>query len=54
MSFNIRYDAESDGENRWETRRDRVAGLMRWHGADFIGAQEVLRCPRAPCRTPRC
>lgn len=42
MSFNIRYDAASDGENRWEVRKDRVAGLMRWYGADFIGAQEVL------------
>jgi endonuclease/exonuclease/phosphatase family metal-dependent hydrolase len=42
MSFNIRYDAASDGENRWEIRKDRVAGLMRWHGAHFIGAQEVL------------
>ena len=42
MSFNIRYDAASDGENRWELRKERVAGLMRWHGAHFIGAQEVL------------
>jgi len=42
MSFNIRYDAASDGVNRWEIRKDKVAGLMRWHGAHFIGAQEVL------------
>lgn len=42
MSFNIRYDAASDGENRWEIRRDKVVGLMRWHGAHFIGAQEAL------------
>lgn len=42
MSFNIRYDAASDGENRWEIRKGMVVGLIRWHGAHFIGAQEVL------------
>lgn len=42
MSYNIRLDAASDGENRWDLRKDRVAGLMNYYGADFIGAQEVL------------
>ncbi len=41
MSFNIRLDVDSDGENKWDLRKDKVAGLMNYHGADFIGAQEV-------------
>ena len=42
MSFNIRLDVKSDGENWWEKRKDKVAGLMNYYEADFIGAQEVL------------
>jgi endonuclease/exonuclease/phosphatase family metal-dependent hydrolase len=42
MSFNIRLDVAADGVNAWPLRRDKVAGLMRYHGADFIGCQEVL------------
>jgi endonuclease/exonuclease/phosphatase family metal-dependent hydrolase len=41
MSFNIRLDVESDGENKWSLRKDRVAGLMKYYAADFIGGQEV-------------
>ena len=41
MSFNIRLDVASDGENRWDARRDKVAALMNYYEADFIGAQEV-------------
>lgn len=41
MSYNIRLDVASDGENRWELRKDKVAGLMNYYEADFIGAQEV-------------
>jgi len=42
MSFNIRLDAASDGENRWDLRKSRVASLMQYYEPDFIGAQEVL------------
>jgi len=42
MSYNIRLDAASDGENRWDLRKNRVAGLMQYYEPDFIGAQEVL------------
>lgn len=42
MSFNIRLDVKSDGENWWENRKDKVAGLMKYYDADFIGGQEVL------------
>lgn len=41
MSFNIRLDMASDGENRWDARKDRVASLMNFYHADFIGGQEV-------------
>ena len=41
MSYNIRLDVESDGENKWDLRKQRVTGLMKYHGADFIGGQEV-------------
>lgn len=41
MSFNIRLDVESDGENKWALRKEKVAGLMNYYAADFIGAQEV-------------
>lgn len=42
MSFNIRLDVKSDGENWWEKRKDKVAGLMNYYEADFIGLQEVV------------
>jgi endonuclease/exonuclease/phosphatase family metal-dependent hydrolase len=42
MSYNIRLDVASDGENRWDARKDKVASLMNYYEADFIGAQEVL------------
>jgi len=41
MSYNIRLDVAADGENRWDVRKDKVAGLMNYHEADFIGGQEV-------------
>ena len=41
MSYNIRLDVASDGENRWDLRKDKVAGLMNYYAADFIGGQEV-------------
>lgn len=41
MSYNIRLDLASDGENRWDVRKDKVAGLMNYYEADFIGGQEV-------------
>ena len=41
MSFNIRLDVESDGDNKWSLRKEKVAGLMNYYEPDFIGAQEV-------------
>jgi endonuclease/exonuclease/phosphatase family metal-dependent hydrolase len=42
MSFNIRLDVASDGENRWDARKEKVTGLMRFYAPDFIGTQEVM------------
>jgi endonuclease/exonuclease/phosphatase family metal-dependent hydrolase len=42
MSWNIRYDNPNDGANRWGLRKDWVAELIRSHGADIAGLQEVL------------
>ena len=43
MSFNIRYNTPSDGENAWPYRRDNVASMIRFHHADLIGVQEALK-----------
>jgi len=42
MSFNIRYGSASDGDNRWELRRDLVAEVLRRHRPDVAGLQEAL------------
>ena len=42
MSFNIRYGTASDGENRWENRREFVFETIRDYDPDVIGLQEVL------------
>ncbi len=41
MSYNIRLDVKSDGENQWDKRKEKVAALMNYYEADFIGGQEV-------------
>lgn len=43
MSYNIRLNLKSDGDNWWENRKDKVVGLMNYYEADFIGMQEVLQ-----------
>lgn len=42
MSYNIRYATAADGEDRWELRKDRVAGLIRYHQPQLLGVQEAL------------
>ncbi|MBL7749220.1 MAG: endonuclease, partial [Chitinophagaceae bacterium] len=42
MSYNIRLDVASDGENRWDARKGKLTGLMKFYEPDFIGAQEVM------------
>jgi endonuclease/exonuclease/phosphatase family metal-dependent hydrolase len=43
MSYNIRYATPSDGEDRWELRKERVASLIRYHQPDLLGVQEALQ-----------
>ncbi|MBX3358079.1 MAG: endonuclease/exonuclease/phosphatase family protein [Phycisphaeraceae bacterium] len=43
MTFNIRYANAGDGENRWERRRDLVAGVVERHSPDVLGLQEALK-----------
>lgn len=42
MTFNIRYDEPRDGINAWTPRKDKVAGVIRFHKADLVGVQEAL------------
>ena len=35
VSYNIRFDTPSDGEDRWERRREQVYQLIRDHDPDF-------------------
>ena len=42
MTFNIRYGAANDGDNRWELRREQVVKAIRAFNPDLLGTQEVL------------
>lgn len=42
MTFNIRLNLASDGENAWPHRKEAVANLIRLHRADLVGLQEAL------------
>lgn len=41
MTYNIRLDVASDGENRWDNRKDFLAGQVLFHAPDFMGVQEA-------------
>jgi endonuclease/exonuclease/phosphatase family metal-dependent hydrolase len=42
MTYNIRLDLASDGENAWAHRRGWVAAQIQWLRPDIFGMQEVL------------
>ena len=42
MTFNIRVDLASDGDNAWPKRKEITASMIRFHGADLVGLQEAL------------
>ncbi|MFC7019514.1 MULTISPECIES: endonuclease/exonuclease/phosphatase family protein [Haloarcula] len=42
MTFNVRYDAASDGRDAWSHRRRLVASTVRFHGPDVVGVQEAM------------
>lgn len=40
MSYNIRLDAQSDGENRWDNRKEWLSKQVLFYAPDFMGVQE--------------
>ncbi|ALM48037.1 endonuclease/exonuclease/phosphatase [Flavobacterium psychrophilum] len=42
MSYNIRLDVASDGENRWDNRKDMLTAQVLKLSPDFMGVQEAL------------
>ena len=42
ITYNIRYNNPGDGVNAWPLRKDKVAGLLRFHKADIFNVQEAL------------
>ena len=42
MTFNIRLDLASDGDNAWPHRRAAVMAIVGYHAPDLVGMQEVL------------
>lgn len=41
MTFNVRYDNETDGNHAWSKRQDALLKMIRKHKADVIGTQET-------------
>jgi endonuclease/exonuclease/phosphatase family metal-dependent hydrolase len=42
MTFNIRYNTERDGINKWDNRKDRAADMLKFYDIDICGMQEAL------------
>lgn len=42
MTYNIRLDIASDGENRWDNRKEMLAKQVEFYEPDFLGVQEAL------------
>ena len=42
MTYNIRLDLASDGDNAWPHRRAALTGLIAYYAPDLVGLQEVL------------
>ena len=42
MTYNIRYANPDDGENYWENRKEKLAGLVKYYEPAFLGIQEGL------------
>lgn len=42
MSYNIRLDVASDGENRWDNRKEMLSSQVLQKNPDFMGVQEAL------------
>ena len=42
LTYNLRYDTEADGENRWENRKDFLISQLQFYKPDVFGTQEGL------------
>jgi len=42
ITYNIRMNTPDDKENAWPLRKDKVAGLLKFHEADIFNVQEAL------------
>jgi endonuclease/exonuclease/phosphatase family metal-dependent hydrolase len=42
ITYNIRYDNPNDGEDIWENRKNKMAGLLNYYEPSFLGIQEGL------------
>ena len=42
ISYNIRYNNQNDGINKWDNRKETVFNFLNNEYPDFIGMQEVL------------
>jgi endonuclease/exonuclease/phosphatase family metal-dependent hydrolase len=42
MTFNIRYENDTDGANRWSLRRELATDVIRRFDGDFVGLQEAM------------
>ena len=43
ISFNIRYDNENDGVNKWENRKEACINMLQQQKPSVFGLQEVLQ-----------
>ncbi|MBC8375161.1 MAG: endonuclease/exonuclease/phosphatase family protein [FCB group bacterium] len=43
MTFNIRLNLASDGDNAWPNRKDMAASMIRYNEPDIFGVQEAFR-----------
>ena len=41
MTYNIRLDVESDGENAWPNRKDFLSSQVQFYSPDIMGVQEA-------------
>jgi endonuclease/exonuclease/phosphatase family metal-dependent hydrolase len=42
IQYNIRMNTPGDGDNAWPLRKEKVTGLLSFHGADIFNVQEAL------------
>lgn len=42
ITYNIRMNTPGDGVNAWPLRKEKVAGLLKFHQADIFNVQEAL------------